>query len=138
MEFHDPIPPRIRECHDREGHDSIAPQADRHGPMHPRGRAALQRRVELPKKETGFSPGGSPHLASFAKGGIPPPHPSEDLEIATTGKGRDSVVPQATKKWNRATGPASRLALAPPRGGAFDRRDDLTLVPASDWCPDLP
>jgi hypothetical protein len=36
----------------------------------------------------------SPHLASFAKGGIPRPHPSEDLEIATTGKGTTSIAPQ--------------------------------------------
>jgi hypothetical protein len=40
----------------------------------------------------------APFFAHFAKSGIPQPHPSEDLESATTGKATTSVVPQALSK----------------------------------------
>jgi hypothetical protein len=48
------------------------------------------------------------------------------------------LQPQWTSFASGARRPAPRLALAPPRCGAFDRRHDLTLAPASDRCPDPP
>ncbi len=67
---------------------------------------------------------GAPCLASFARRGIPRPHPSEDLESSTTGKGTTSILEPALSKRSAPKGAAKGKPT--PRhvspGGAADKR----------------